>query len=382
MATHRARTRSYVKYSGGVGHRSSAVRKNFKAAASSRKPIVTLIMFIQSPLLGSFLSRLGNRARTKNGEANAVANASAPRASSRVLKLPDAAIPLNPPRNGATQVKLTIVNETAMNTVPMYPPFPARSVVTLASELGSVISNSPNRLSARTTNRRPSKTFVYGSTASRLNVVNSVRAATERMTTIVTAYTSAWASGLVPSFWLCFKKMLTVIGTIGKTQGVNRVMIPNPTAVARKRQRPASRELGGGSWSRTALRSAAWSRFTDRRWATAFGSEAGIVAGGSFPFRGGSFGDGVGGSSGGPLVGDGRGEALPIAFATASRYFESTSTAAPDTFTVASTGTLRGGRQLSSWQTSNLNCLRPTFFSPGVDFGETTARNSQVAPSG
>src|SRR5437763_14120683 len=103
-------------------------------------------MFIQSPLRGSFLMRLGNRARRKNGEANAVANARAPAASSNVLKLPDAAIPLNPPRNGATQVKLTTVNDAAMNTVPRYPPWAARLSRAVERALGSVSSNSPNRL--------------------------------------------------------------------------------------------------------------------------------------------------------------------------------------------------------------------------------------------
>ena len=48
--------------------RSSPVRKNLSAAASSRKPITTLTLFSQPPLLGSFLSRLGNSASTKNGD--------------------------------------------------------------------------------------------------------------------------------------------------------------------------------------------------------------------------------------------------------------------------------------------------------------------------
>src|SRR3954453_19258887 len=101
--------------------------------------MATLTMFIQSPLLGSFLMRLGNRASRKNGEANAAANASAPAASSAVPKFPDAAIPLNPPRNGATQVKLTTVNDAAMNTVPRYPPLAARLSRAVAIELGRVI---------------------------------------------------------------------------------------------------------------------------------------------------------------------------------------------------------------------------------------------------
>src|SRR5262245_25282496 len=187
IATHSPSTRSYVKYCGGVSHRSSAVRKNLSAAASSRNPIATLIMFIQSPLRGIFLSALGNRASRKNGDANAAANTSAPAASSAVLNSPDVAIRLNPPRNGATHVKLTTVNDAAMKIVPMYPPCAALLSRAVDSELGNVNSNSPNRLSARTTNNAPSSTLVTGLTASRLNVVNSVSAATDNKTTMVNA---------------------------------------------------------------------------------------------------------------------------------------------------------------------------------------------------
>ena len=94
------------------------MRKNFRAAASSRKPITTLIVFNHPPLLGIFFRRLGNRARMKNGDANAEANASPPQINCNVPNFPEATIPLKPPRNGATQVKLTRVNEIAMNTVP------------------------------------------------------------------------------------------------------------------------------------------------------------------------------------------------------------------------------------------------------------------------
>src|SRR4051812_41634248 len=195
-------------------------------------------MFIQSPLLGSFLIRLGNTASRKNGEAKATANATAPAASSRVLKLPDAVSPVNPPRNGATQVKLTTVNEAAMNTVPAYPPWAARLSSRVASELGNVISNRPNRLRARATNSAPSRTLVTGWTARFLNVVNRVMAATDSNTTMVAGEVRACARTLVPCFSLCLTKMLTVIGTMGKTQGVSRVMSPHRAAVATKVQKP------------------------------------------------------------------------------------------------------------------------------------------------
>ncbi len=48
----------------------SMLPRNFSAAASSRKPMTTLTLLSQPPLRGSFFSRLGNRAMTKNGAAN------------------------------------------------------------------------------------------------------------------------------------------------------------------------------------------------------------------------------------------------------------------------------------------------------------------------
>ena len=52
--------------------------------------------------------------------------------------MPDvAAVPPKPPRNGATQAKLMIVNVRAMNMVPTRPPLPSRADVKRASPLGS-----------------------------------------------------------------------------------------------------------------------------------------------------------------------------------------------------------------------------------------------------
>ena len=65
-----------MKYAGSDSHHSSAVRKNFSAAASSKKPITTLTELSQPPLRGSFRRALGNNASRKNGAANAPENAS------------------------------------------------------------------------------------------------------------------------------------------------------------------------------------------------------------------------------------------------------------------------------------------------------------------
>src|SRR5205823_167662 len=119
----------------GTGRRiSSPARKNLSAAASSRKPITTLTLLSQPPLLGSLRNRLGKSASRKNGAAKVAAKASAPRISSHHRNCPDDAMPPNPPRNGATQVKLTMVKVRAMNTVPTTPPCPSRAEVKRVSD--------------------------------------------------------------------------------------------------------------------------------------------------------------------------------------------------------------------------------------------------------
>src|SRR5438128_1218865 len=103
-------TKSYVNSDGMLVIRSSAVRKNLNAAASSTKPMTTLTVFIHEPLFGSFLRKLGKIARTKNGAAKVVEKARPPKNNSHQPKPDPAAMPANPPRNGATQVKPIIVN--------------------------------------------------------------------------------------------------------------------------------------------------------------------------------------------------------------------------------------------------------------------------------
>src|SRR6202044_1029628 len=131
-------------------------RKNLKAAASSRKPMTTLTEFNQEPLLGSLRNKVGNRARKKNGEAKVAENARPP---SRLCQngRAVAAVPLKPPRKGATHAKLMMVNVSAMNTVPTKPPLPSRDDVYCARLCGNSISYTPNRLSAKNMNSPPMK---------------------------------------------------------------------------------------------------------------------------------------------------------------------------------------------------------------------------------
>src|SRR5262249_3777193 len=113
--------------------------------------MTTLTLLSQVPLLGNFFSIDGNRARKTNGEAKVREKASPP---SRILPGPRSdltAVPPKPPRNGATQAKLMIVNVRAMKIVPTRPE-PSRDEVYCARPLGSSISYMPNKLRAKNRN--------------------------------------------------------------------------------------------------------------------------------------------------------------------------------------------------------------------------------------
>src|SRR5262249_60934999 len=101
--------------------------------------MTTLTVFIQEPLFGILRNMLGKSARKKNGDANVIEKASAPRVS--LPKIPNRApyspalniaetFPkegtraANPPMNGATHEKLIMENVSAMKIVPIMPPRP------------------------------------------------------------------------------------------------------------------------------------------------------------------------------------------------------------------------------------------------------------------
>ena len=71
------------------------------------------------------------------------------------MRLPPARpaeMPANPPRNGATHVKLMTVNASAPKIVPTTPPLRLLGAEALTMKFGSVSSYMPNRLRASTTN--------------------------------------------------------------------------------------------------------------------------------------------------------------------------------------------------------------------------------------
>src|SRR5262249_40792191 len=117
--------------------------------------MTTFTEFNQEPLLGILRNNVGNNARKKNGEAKVTENANPPtRLCQRGRDLP-AAGRRKPPRNGATQAKLMMVNVSAMKMVPTVPPCPSLDEVNCARLLGSSMSYIPKRLRAKKMNRPP-----------------------------------------------------------------------------------------------------------------------------------------------------------------------------------------------------------------------------------
>src|ERR1700722_9294233 len=94
----------------GAASPNSPARKKLTAAATSRNPITTLTELSHDPLLGIALSSVGNKARMKNGEAKVIEKARPPRIVCQNGLVAGLAVPPNPPRKGATQAELMIVN--------------------------------------------------------------------------------------------------------------------------------------------------------------------------------------------------------------------------------------------------------------------------------
>jgi hypothetical protein len=103
------------------------------------------------------------------------------------LPLPSlpAEMPANPPRNGATQVKLITVNASAPKIVPTTPPFACFACNRFWITFGSVSSYIPNRLRARTRNSTARSTLVTGCALSHAMNFSSANADTPRTVMMV-----------------------------------------------------------------------------------------------------------------------------------------------------------------------------------------------------
>ena len=122
-------------------------------------PSTTLTEFSQPPLLGSFLSSEGNRAKIVKGSAKATLNASIVTIGAQ--NSPWVLFISTVPTMGPVQLKLTSTRVRARKNTP---PRPLRSLFLSASLVhfdGRVISNAPKKLAAKAMNTR--KKIILGS---------------------------------------------------------------------------------------------------------------------------------------------------------------------------------------------------------------------------
>ena len=134
----------------------SATDKNLRDRANSRKARTTLKDVIQSPDLGACLIHCGNIAKSANGSARAIAKPNIPIAGAK-SDLP-AASTKSVPMMGPVQENETITNVNAISSMLKKPPV-ERALLSKAvdHESGKVISKSPKKDSAKTTNNAKKK---------------------------------------------------------------------------------------------------------------------------------------------------------------------------------------------------------------------------------
>ena len=130
----------------------SAVDKNFKAKANSRKPKVTLTVFNQPPEDGNEFNQLGKAAKSVNGMARASAKPNIPIAGPSKLPF-EAASTSNEPIIGPVHEKLTKLKVKPIKKIPRKPPLFEASSALFTQLDGNVISKAPKKLAAKTTKR-------------------------------------------------------------------------------------------------------------------------------------------------------------------------------------------------------------------------------------
>jgi hypothetical protein len=149
----------------------SATEKNLRAKASSIKPKTTLICVIHEPLFGLFFISVGNMANSVNGMAKAKAKPNMPTAGA--TQLPDVTVSTSSrPMMGAVHENDTNTNVKAMRKIDTSPVvFPALVSTLFAQLSGSLISNHPKKLKAKTTSNRKMKILKTALVESELRVL-------------------------------------------------------------------------------------------------------------------------------------------------------------------------------------------------------------------
>lgn len=118
----------------------SALERNFRAKANSKKPKKTLVVVIQPPDLGSEESKFGNKANTTKGSASESPNPAIPAVSCIAPPSAESDPAKSDPKIGPVQENDTIAKVSAIKKIPIIPPiFEALSIFVL-HDAGRVIS--------------------------------------------------------------------------------------------------------------------------------------------------------------------------------------------------------------------------------------------------
>src|SRR5450631_1532409 len=137
----------------------SALDRNFKASASSRKPNTILTEFSQPPDFGREFIHPGNKANRAKGNARAKPKPPMPTVSCTAPPFVDKDPASNEPSMGPVQENETSANVSAIKNIPIKPPAPDLASAEFAMLLGKVISNNPKKERAKTMKMTKKKIF-------------------------------------------------------------------------------------------------------------------------------------------------------------------------------------------------------------------------------
>src|SRR5574344_354366 len=133
------------------------MERNFREKMSSKNPSTTFTSLSQLPDLGIWVSRVGKRANSVKGRANAMAKPSMPMVGATMLPVVDTSTSRKP-MMGPVHENDTSVSVKAIKKILSRPlVFSALLSAALPHEDGSVISNHPKNDAANTSSRRKKK---------------------------------------------------------------------------------------------------------------------------------------------------------------------------------------------------------------------------------
>ncbi len=230
----------------------STLLRYLNPTASTKKPMVTLVMPSQPPDFGSLPRYDGNRPRKKNGSARPIENISIPK-TGHAMPPPETEPASSAPTKGPVQAKDARAKTSPIISVGKTPLPSVNLFNEVIAPEGTVISNAPSKLAANAKKtvaiNRLTQTFdpsVCMPKGPRMAETPAPRPVNNATTP--TAKIEAWMTDDFFSPDWVETKYDIVIGIIGKTQGVKIASSPMPKASAANWKSPWSAgEVGAGA---------------------------------------------------------------------------------------------------------------------------------------